>query len=73
MSAISMNFASPRLLLVAGGAVRQLADVLARFGLSRPLVVTDPFMVGSGHVRHCLEPLDRAGLYQGDSVEVELF
>ncbi|WP_193540172.1 iron-containing alcohol dehydrogenase [Rhodopila globiformis] len=62
MSAISMNFASPRMLLVAGGAVRQLADVLARFGLSRPLVVTDPFMVGSGHVRHCLEPLERAGL-----------
>src|SRR5689334_7660877 len=62
MSAISMNFASPRVLLVAGGAVRQLADVLARFGLSRPLVVTDPFMVGSGHIRHCLEPLDRAGL-----------
>src|SRR4051794_16129276 len=62
MSAISMNFASPRVLLVAGGAVRQLADVLARFGLSRPLVVTDPFMVGSGHVRHCLDPLERAGL-----------
>src|SRR5690349_8797338 len=62
MSTISMNFASPRVLLVAGGAVRQLADVLARFGLSRPLVVTDPFMVGSGHVRNCLEPLDRAGL-----------
>ncbi|PPQ27784.1 alcohol dehydrogenase [Rhodopila globiformis] len=59
---MSMNFASPRMLLVAGGAVRQLADVLARFGLSRPLVVTDPFMVGSGHVRHCLEPLERAGL-----------
>src|ERR1700759_1355838 len=62
MSAISMNFASPRLLLVAGGSVRQLADVLARFGLSRPLVVTDPFRVGSGHVRHCLDPRDRAGL-----------
>ncbi|MFL5284746.1 MAG: iron-containing alcohol dehydrogenase [Rhodopila sp.] len=62
MPAISMNFASPRVLLVAGGAVRQLADVLAQFGLSRPLVVTDPFMVGSGHVRHCLEPLERAGL-----------
>jgi alcohol dehydrogenase class IV len=62
MSAISMNFASPRLLLVAGGAVRRLADVLAQFGLSRPLVVTDPFMVSSGHVRHCLDPLERAGL-----------
>ncbi len=59
---ITMNFASPRLLLVAAGAVRQVADVLAKFGLSRPLVVTDPFMVSSGHVRHCLDPLAAAGL-----------
>src|SRR6202789_3390484 len=57
-----MNFASPRLLLVSAGAVRQIAEVLAKFGLSRPLVVTDPFMVGSGHVRHCLDPLAAAGL-----------
>ena len=57
-----MNFASPRLLLVAAGAVRQVADVLAKLGLSRPLVVTDPFMVSSGHIRHCLDPLATAGL-----------
>src|ERR1700689_4402024 len=62
MTAITLNFASPRLLLVAAGAVRQVADVLAKFGLSRPLVVTDPFMVSSGHIRHCLDPLAAAGL-----------
>lgn len=62
MTAINMNFASPRLLLVSAGAVRQIADVLAKFGLSRPLVVTDPFMVSSGHLRHCLDPLAAAGL-----------
>ena len=62
MTAITMNFASPRLLLVSAGAVRQIADVLAKFGLSRPLIVTDPFMVGSGHVRNCLDPLTAAGL-----------
>src|SRR5271167_271555 len=62
MTAISMNFASPRLLLVSAGAVRQVADVLAKFGLSRPLVVTDPFMVSSGHVRNVLDPLVAAGL-----------
>ncbi len=62
MAAIDMNFASPRLLMVSAGAVRQIAGVLAKFGLSRPLVVTDPFMVGSGHVRHCLDPLDAAGM-----------
>ncbi len=62
MTAIDMNFASPRLLLVSAGAVRQVANVLAKFGLSRPLVVTDPFMVSSGHVRNCLDPLVAAGL-----------
>jgi alcohol dehydrogenase class IV len=62
MTAITMNFASPRLLLVAAGAVRQIADVLAKFGLSRPLVVTDPFMVSSGHLRNVLDPLAAAGL-----------
>ncbi|MEA2740087.1 MAG: hypothetical protein QOH05_3394 [Acetobacteraceae bacterium] len=62
MTAITMNFASPRLLLVSAGAVRQIADVLAKFGLSRPLVVTDPFMVSSGHLRNCLDPLMGAGL-----------
>jgi len=62
MTAITMNFASPRLLLVSAGAVRQIVDVLGKFGLSRPLVVTDPFMVSSGLVRHCLEPLAEAGL-----------
>jgi alcohol dehydrogenase class IV len=62
MTAIDMTFASPRLLLVAAGAVRQVADVMGKFGLSRPLVVTDPFMVSSGHVRHCLDPLAAAGM-----------
>ncbi len=62
MTTINMNFASPRLVLVAAGSVKQIADVLAKFGLSRPLVVTDPFMVSSGHVRHCLDPLAEAGI-----------
>ena len=56
------NIASPRLMLVGGGTVRQIAEVLAKFGLSRPLVVTDPFMVSSGLVRRCLEPLAEAGI-----------
>lgn len=62
MTTVNANIASPRLLLVAGGAVRQIAEVLGKFGLSRPLVVTDPFMVRSGHVRNCLDPLAAAGI-----------
>ncbi len=62
MTTVTANIASPRILLVAGGAVKQVADVLAKFGLSRPLVVTDPFMVKSGLVRACLDPLEAAGI-----------
>ncbi|HLY89214.1 MAG TPA: iron-containing alcohol dehydrogenase [Acetobacteraceae bacterium] len=62
MTTVNANIVAPRLLLIAGGAVRQIADVLAKFELSRPLVVTDPFMVSSGHVRRCLDPLAAAGI-----------
>ena len=53
---------APRLVQVGGGAVRQLPDILGMLGLSRPLVVTDPFLLSSGLVRRCLEPLEAAGL-----------
>jgi alcohol dehydrogenase class IV len=53
---------SPRIMLVGGGGVREIAGVLGRLGLSRPLVVTDPFMVSSGLVDRCLRPLRDAGI-----------
>ncbi|NOG69409.1 iron-containing alcohol dehydrogenase [Roseicella sp. DB1501] len=53
---------SPRLMRIGGGSVSQIAEVLGLFGLSRPLVVTDPWMVSSGTVDRCLEPLRAAGL-----------
>lgn len=62
MTAVNANIASPRLLLVAGGAVRQIADVLGKFGLSRPLVVSDPIMVSTGLIQRVVEPLVAAGM-----------
>ena len=56
------SIVSPRLMLVGGGAVAQIADLLGKLGLSRPLVVTDPYMVSSGLVRRCLDPLEAAGV-----------
>lgn len=53
---------APRLMLMGGGSVRKLGEVLAQLGLSRPLVVTDPFMVSSGLVEHALAPLRAAGM-----------
>ncbi len=60
---MSVMIVSPRLMVVGGGAVAEIATVLQKIGLSRPLVVTDPFMVRSGLVRRCLDPLEAAGLH----------
>jgi alcohol dehydrogenase class IV len=62
MTMVHANIASPRLLLVGGGTVRQIAEVLGKFGLSRPLVVSDPVMVSTGLIQHALEPLLHAGI-----------
>ena len=56
------SIVSPRLIRVGGGAVGQVAEVLAAFGLSRPLVVSDPWMVSSGTIDKALAPLRAAGL-----------
>lgn len=53
---------SPRVMRIGGGAVREVAAVLALFGLRRPLVVTDPWMVSSGTVERALAPLRDAGI-----------
>jgi alcohol dehydrogenase class IV len=58
---MDVTFVAPRIMQIGGGAVRQLAGLLGKLGLSRPLVVTDPFMVSSGLVQQCLDPLTAAG------------
>ena len=62
MTAVNANIAAPRLMLVAGGAVTQIAEVLRKFGLSRPLIITDPIMVKLGLIDRCLAPLAAAGI-----------
>ena len=53
---------APRQMLVGGGSIGQVGALLARFGFSRPLVVTDPWMVSSGTVERLLAPLREAGI-----------
>ncbi len=60
---ITATFSAPRHMLIAPGAVRQLPEVLAKFGLSRPLIVSDPVMVATGLIAHALDPLTAAGLH----------
>ncbi|MEO3471822.1 iron-containing alcohol dehydrogenase [Roseomonas sp. CAU 1739] len=62
---MTTSFVSPRLLMIGGGAVGKLAEVLGQFGLSKPLVVTDPWMVSSGTVEKALGPLRAAGISAG--------
>lgn len=59
---MALNIFAPRTILVGGGTVSRVAEVLASHGLSRPLVVTDPWMVSSGTVERALAPLRAAGL-----------
>jgi alcohol dehydrogenase class IV len=51
----------PRILRVGAGASSELAATLAQLGLSRPLLVTDPFMVQCGYSLAIEEALDTAG------------
>jgi alcohol dehydrogenase class IV len=52
----------PRLLSIGGGALAQLPESLARTGISRPLIVTDPFMRDSGVLERVTGLLKEAGL-----------
>jgi alcohol dehydrogenase class IV len=59
---MSFAIAAPRLIQFGGGGVTGIATLLATFGLSRPLVVTDPVMVRTGLLRRCTDALDGAGI-----------
>jgi alcohol dehydrogenase class IV len=57
-----ITFHAPRLTEIGGGTVAGIAALLARFGLSRPLIVSDPFMVSSGLLERLTQPLRAAGI-----------
>jgi alcohol dehydrogenase class IV len=59
------SIASPRLMLIGGGAVAELPALLAKLSLSHPLVVTDPWMAKSGMVDRALDPLRAANISFG--------
>jgi alcohol dehydrogenase class IV len=56
------SIVAPRQMLVGGGSIARAGALLAQFGFSRPLVVTDPWMVSSGTVERLLAPLREAGM-----------
>ncbi|HXC15180.1 MAG TPA: iron-containing alcohol dehydrogenase [Stellaceae bacterium] len=50
---------TPRLMGVGGGALAELPAMLARFGLEKPLIVTDPYIAGCGILDRATALLDR--------------
>jgi alcohol dehydrogenase class IV len=55
----------PRILRVGAGASRRLVATLAELGLTRPLLVTDPFIKSCGYCERLQTPLDAAGIAYG--------
>lgn len=53
----------PRIMRVGRGAAEELGEVIAGLGLSRPLLVTDAFLVGTGAADRLAETLRKAGLH----------
>ena len=53
---------TPRLMAVGGGALAELPAILHRLGLANPLLVSDPFLAGSGHLERATGQLERAGI-----------
>jgi len=53
---------TPRLMTVGGGALAELPAMLRRLGLVNPLIVTDPFLAGSGHLERATGQLERDGV-----------
>jgi alcohol dehydrogenase class IV len=51
---------SPRLMAIGGGALAELPGLLARLGLKRPLLVTDPYIASCGILDRATALLDKA-------------
>jgi alcohol dehydrogenase class IV len=58
----TITFQAPRIIEIGGGTVATAGALLARLGLSRPLIVTDPFMVSSKLLERLTGPLGEAGI-----------
>ncbi|MEQ8817300.1 MAG: iron-containing alcohol dehydrogenase [Thalassobaculum sp.] len=62
---MSATIFGPRIMLIGGGAIGRAPEVLGKLGVSRPLIVSDPFMVSSGLIAALTAPLEAAGIAHG--------
>ena len=56
---------SPRVIRIGGGVAKEVAEVMAQLGLSRPLIVTDMGVRALGHLDAVTGILDAAGMVWG--------
>jgi len=56
---------SPRIIRIGGGVAKEVAEILAQLGLSKPLVVTDTNLIALGHVATVTDVLDNASIRWG--------
>ena len=56
---------SPRVIRIGGGVAKEIAEVMAQLGLSRPLIVTDMGVRTLGHLNAVTGILDAAGMAWG--------
>jgi alcohol dehydrogenase class IV len=56
---------SPRVIRIGGGVAKEIAEVMAQLGLSRPLIVTDVGVRALGHLDAVTGILDAAGMAWG--------
>lgn len=59
---MSATIFGPRIMLVGGGSIGRVGEVLEKLQVSRPLIVTDPFMVSSGMIEQLTAPLSKVGI-----------
>jgi len=59
---VTANINLPRILRVGAGASAELVPTLGELGLSRPLLVTDPFLVARGYAEPLQSALAAAGI-----------
>lgn len=55
----------PRITRLGGGTISELPEAMAQMGLSRPFIVTDPFIAGHGLLERLTAVLSGAGLGYG--------
>ena len=53
---------TPSIMLIGGGAITELAQVLAKLDCAKPLIVTDPFMRDSGKLSAITDVLASASI-----------